>query len=97
MSRNNVVILGNGFDISLGLKTSYADFIKFIDNGNIVITFKIGVFKNGERKGQIHDRGTDFSIYLCDIDKLYEPVFITDGDLGQEVKKKQLLTSYFNY
>ena len=64
---------------------NFENFIKFIDNGNIVITFKIGVFKNGERKGQIHDRGTDFSICLCDINKLYEPVFITDVDLGQEV------------
>ncbi|MBO3756918.1 hypothetical protein J5O02_07635 [Streptococcus suis] len=31
MGINNIVILGNGFDLSLGLKTSYADFIKFVD------------------------------------------------------------------
>ena len=37
-------------------------FVKHILNGDIVITFKIGVFKSGQRIGQIHDRGTDFSI-----------------------------------
>ena len=47
-------------------------FISLISNGLITITFKIGVFKSGKRYGQIHDRGTDFSINVNDLDKLYD-------------------------
>lgn len=47
-------------------------FINLIDKGIISITFKIGVFRSGPREGQIHDRGTDFSIYEKDINKLYD-------------------------
>ena len=45
--------------------------IKLIDDGIINITFKIGVFRDGPRKGQIHDRGTDFSIKKKDLELLY--------------------------
>lgn len=54
----------------------YKTFIKLIDDGIVEITFKIGVFKSGKRCGQIHDRGTDFSIYIIDINKLYNIVTI---------------------
>lgn len=47
-------------------------FIKLIENGVINVTFKIGVFRSGPREGQIHDRGTDFSINKENICKLYE-------------------------
>lgn len=47
------------------------EFIKAIENGKIEITFKIGIFKKGERFGQIHDRGTDFSIYIKNIESIY--------------------------
>ena len=50
---------------------SFEKFIKNIEDGNIVITFKIGYFKDGKRKGQIHDHGTGFSIKYNDIYKLY--------------------------
>lgn len=50
---------------------SFEKFIECIDKGYIVITFKIGYFKSGNRKGQIHDHGTGFSINNNDIDKLY--------------------------
>ena len=51
---------------------SFEKFIENIENGNIIITFKIGNFKNGKRKGQIHDHGTGFSIKYKDIYKLYK-------------------------
>lgn len=52
----------------------FNSFVSLIDNGNIIVTFKIGVFKSGRRVGQIHDRGTCFSINKKDIDKLYSKV-----------------------
>ena len=50
---------------------SFNKFIECIDKGYIIITFKIGYFKSGKRKGQIHDHGTGFSINYNDIGKLY--------------------------
>jgi len=51
---------------------SFEKFIENIKNGNIIITFKIGNFKDGKRKGQIHDHGTGFSIKYNNISKLYK-------------------------
>ena len=45
--------------------------IKLIDDGIVNVTFKIGVFRDGPRKGQIHDRGTDFSIKQENLEMLY--------------------------
>ena len=52
----------------------FNSFIELIKTGNIVVNFKIGVFKDGKRKGQIHDRGTDFSISTTDFEKLYKKI-----------------------
>lgn len=51
---------------------SFDRFIECIENGEIIITFKIGYFKNGKRKGQIHDHGTGFSINYNNITSLYK-------------------------
>lgn len=45
--------------------------IKLIDDGLINVTFKIGVFRDGPRKDQTHDRGTDFSIKQENLELLY--------------------------
>ncbi len=50
MSRHNIVILGNGFDLSLGLETSYADFIKFVDK------FKKSILKQIEKIDYTKDK-----------------------------------------
>lgn len=47
-------------------------FLDLIEAGIIRVTFKIGVFRSGERKGQIHDHGTGFDIKECDLLKLYK-------------------------
>lgn len=49
----------------------FEEFVKLIEKGIITITFKIGIWKKEERFGQIHDRGTDFSIQEKDIELLY--------------------------
>lgn len=46
-------------------------FINLLEQGIIRITFKIGVFRTGSRKGQIHDHGTGFDIKENDLLKLY--------------------------
>ena len=54
----------------------FESFIRLIEYGVITVTFNIGVFKKGKRAGQIHDRGTNFSLnigYLCN---LYKKIII---------------------
>lgn len=63
-------------NIEFYLLNDFDKFIKLIEQGIINITFKIGVFKNGKRYGQIHDHGTDFSININDIKKLYTKILI---------------------
>lgn len=53
---------------------SFESFIKQIEDGIIRITFKIGIFRNGPRIGQIHDHGTSFDIRESDILKLYNRI-----------------------
>ena len=37
----------------------------------IRITFKIGIFREGVRTGEIHDRGTSFEIQESNFEKLF--------------------------
>lgn len=47
-------------------------FLDLIENGTICISFRIGVFKTGKRKGQMHDHGTGFCISINQLDLLFE-------------------------
>ena len=49
-------------------------FIDLIENGTIWISFRIGVFKTGKRKGQMHDHGTGFCINIKDLDLLFNKI-----------------------
>ena len=49
-------------------------FINLIEMGLVEITFKISIFKDKERFGRIHDRGTDFSIYEKDLCMMYDKI-----------------------
>ncbi len=51
---------------------SFDYFIDLIEKGIITITFKIGIKKEPEKFGQIHDKGTDFSILEKNIELLFE-------------------------
>jgi len=53
---------------------NFDTFISLIESGKIIITFKIGIFKSGDRLGKTHDRGTDFSIFENDIQYLYKRI-----------------------
>ena len=47
-------------------------FIDLVENGTICILFRIGVFKTGKRKGQMHDHGTGFCISMNQLELLFE-------------------------
>ncbi len=49
-------------------------FIKLLDFGLIRVTFKMGVFRDDERYGKLHNRGTSFDIEFNDIELLYEKI-----------------------
>lgn len=53
-------------------------FLKLIEQGIICITFHIGVVKNGDHRGEIHDRGTSFRIKECDLTKLFDKIPLKD-------------------
>ena len=55
---------------------SFEKFIDLLEEGKISITFRIGVFNTGRKKGQIHDHGTSFSIEETDIEELFERLLI---------------------
>lgn len=49
-------------------------FINLIDNGTISFKFKIGVFKTGNRKGQMHDHGTSITIDRQNLNLLFNEI-----------------------
>ena len=57
----HMLFAGRGFDV----------FVKLIESGVVQINFTIGIFKKGDRIGQLHDHGTEFIIQEKDLEKLY--------------------------
>lgn len=57
----------------------FEDFLKAIDKGIIRITFTIGVFRTGRRKGQIYDHGTGFEISNGDLYEVFDYYRIFDN------------------
>lgn len=53
---------------------SFDYFVKLLENGKIKITFKIGVYKSGNKKGQIYDHGTSFTIKEANLCYLFEQI-----------------------
>lgn len=64
------------YDIDFYKLKTFTEFLKLIEDGTIRITFKIGVFKDGSKKNQIHDRGTGFEIQELDLLKLFEKITV---------------------
>ncbi len=55
---------------------SFDIFMHLMDQGIIRITFKIGIFREGPRTGEIHDRGTSFEIQEYDFTQLFTKINI---------------------
>lgn len=51
-------------------------FVELIDKDVIRISLKIGVYKEGLKKGLPHDRGTSFELKSLDFYKLFEHIYI---------------------
>lgn len=49
----------------------FESFIRAIEKGTIRISFSIGIYKFGKKKGQIYDHGTSFNIALCNLEEIY--------------------------
>lgn len=64
------------YDIKFYQLKGFEEFLKLIEQGVIRITFKIGVFRQGERMGEVHDRGTGFEIEEINLTKLFNPIEI---------------------
>ena len=64
------------YDIQFYQLKKFEEFLKLIEQGIIRITFKIGVFREGMRKGETHDRGTGFEIQETDLEKLFSLIKI---------------------
>jgi len=63
-------------EISFYELKDFDTFIKLIENGKIIITFQIGIFKKGPFLGKTHDHGTGFSIAEEDLELLYQKIEI---------------------
>ena len=53
---------------------SFDKFLELLNEGVIRVNFKIGVYKSGENKGKIYDRGTSFDIQEKDLIKLFDKI-----------------------
>ena len=75
---SSCIICGKGYyhydSIDFYKLRDFETFVNLIDDGIIEITFKIGVHKDGPKKGKVYDHGTDFSININNIGKLYEKI-----------------------
>lgn len=62
--------------ITLYQLKSFEQFLKLIEDGTIIITFTVGVFLSGKRKGQMHNHGTAFRISKEHLEDLFNSVEI---------------------
>lgn len=67
------------YEMKLYKLKEFNDFIKLIEKGIIRINLKIGIFRSGNKKGNICDHGTSFCIKENDLDKLYNLIKWTNG------------------
>lgn len=58
-------------NISFYKLRNFVNFIDLVKRDLINITFNIDIFKNGNRIGQIHDRGTAFKLNIKSIEELF--------------------------
>lgn len=54
---------------------SFNAFLDLLEKQKIKISFKIGIYKSGNKFGKMHDRGTGFEIDINYINLLYEKIY----------------------
>ena len=76
----STIICGEGYyhyhKINFYKLRDFNTFIDLIDKGIIEITFKVGTHNKGAKIGKVYDHGTDFSIRVADIERLFEEIKI---------------------
>lgn len=53
---------------------NFKSFLSMIKRGNVRVTFRIGTFSKGNRKGEIHDHGTSFDVNILFMNLLFDIV-----------------------
>jgi len=61
-------------EIKLFSLKSFDYFISALEMGKIKIIFKIGVYKNGPKKGQIYDHGTGFTVKENNLQYIFKQI-----------------------
>lgn len=51
---------------------NFETFIELIEDGTIIINFNVGIFRNGNKKGEIYDHGTGIRIDSKNLNKLFD-------------------------
>lgn len=74
-TRNNITYY-KYYKINFYKLKSFKKFIELIDNAVIRVSLKIGVYREGPKKGQYHDRGTSFELKPLDFYQLFEHIYI---------------------
>lgn len=57
---------------------SFERFLILIENGIVRISFRIGIYKDRKRLGEIYDHGTSFSIDEHNITRLFNKIILSD-------------------
>lgn len=52
----------------------FEKFLELLKDGNISVTFRVGIFKAGKRKGQTHNQGVSFGISEDDLSLLFDRI-----------------------
>lgn len=62
------------YDIQFFHLKDFKVFLHLLELGIVRITFKIGVYREGDKMGEIHDRGTGFEIQEQNMQKLFDKI-----------------------
>lgn len=63
------------WNLSIYKLREFNEFIKCIEEGKIKIIFNYGTYKNGKKKGKMHNHGTIFSIKKEDIKYIFRRIY----------------------
>ena len=55
---------------------NFETLVNLIENGTICVTFRLGIYRTGPKKGKIYDHGTSFNINEYDFNKLYDKIVL---------------------
>lgn len=76
ISKERTIDFYKFYDYDFYKLKDFSYFLKLLNDGTIRITFKVGINKSRNRRGQVIDRGTCFEIQELDMDKLLQKVDI---------------------